>query len=60
MSCLASANIEVRTYTAEEQDKVQSPKPVLVSRRRQDSADCVMRRVAAVVDGKLANGSMPA
>lgn len=57
MSCLASANIELNGSTME---NLAGRKPVLVPTPREDSADWVMRRVAAVVDTELANGSMPA
>ena len=60
MSCLASANLETRALTTQQQDELQRPKPVLVRTWREYSADWVARRVAEVVDRELANGSMPA
>ena len=60
MSCLASANLEAEILTTEEQNNRQSRGPVLLRNRREGLGDLIMRRVTAVVDNQLANGSMPA
>ncbi len=59
MNCMKLAQTETSAYIRGRNEKVERPRPVLVSSRREYS-DVVMQRVAEVVDAELANGSMPA
>ena len=60
MSCVEYQSVEIEETTGERGSGAETPKPFLVPSDGWDGEDPVARRVAGVLELKLAQGAMPA